>query len=251
MINHNIDDNIRELRRRFLEIKNMEYVKSVRKGNTGIGATFEALLGKNEDSLEIPDFGAIEIKTRRGYSKSLIGLFNAVPVGQTDYEVRRLRDAYGYPDSRDKNLKRLNTVVSTDELVKVGIFYYFCLKVDRELCRLVLCVYDWNKFLIDQSTYWDFDLLKEKLFRKLSILAVIKAWPNKINGFEYFKYYKMNVYVLKGFDDFLNGLESGIIKVQIKIGNYYDEARYGMVYSHGIGFAISENDLDKIYDFYR
>lgn len=247
----NVEDSIRELRKKFLEIRKMEYVKSVRGGNTGVGATFESLLGKNEDTLEMPDFKEIEIKTRRSYSKSLITLFNAVPVGNTDYEVKRLRDTYGYRDIYDKDLKRINTVVAADEMIKVGIFYYFQLKVDRARERLILCVYDWNRVCIDESTYWDFEVLKEKLFRKLNILALVKAWPNKINGVDYFKYYKMNIYILRDFDSFLSALEEGVIKVSIKIGNHYDEARYGMVRSHGIGFAIAEADLDKVFEFYR
>lgn len=247
----NIDYSIKLLQRKFSEIRKMEYVKSVRCGSTGIGATFEALLGKEEDSLEIPDFNGIEIKTRRGYSKSLINLFTAVPTGSTFYEVKRLRDTYGYPDVYDKSLKKLNTMAEVTELIRVGVFYYFGLRVDRGLERLILCVYDINKNLIDESTYWDFDILEEKLLRKLSVLALVKAWPNRIAGVDYFKYYKMNIYLLKGFYSFLKALEDGFVKVKFTIGNYYDERRYGMVHSHGVSFSIAEDDLDKVFDYYR
>lgn len=247
----NTDESIRVLQRKFSEIRNMEYVKSVRRGNTGIGATFESLLGKEEDSLEIPDFQGIEIKTRRGYSKSLINLFTAVPTGSTFYEVKRLRDTYGYPDIYDKSLKKLNTMAEAKELVRVGVFYYFKLRVDRELQRLVLCVYDINRNLIDETTYWDFDILREKLLRKMNVVAIVKAWPNRIGGVEYFKYYKMNIYILKDFESFLTALEDGIIKVKFTIGNYYDENRYGMVRSHGVSFSISEDDLGRVFDYYR
>lgn len=40
-------ENIFDLNNRFLEISRMEWVKSRRKGATGIGYTFESLLGKN------------------------------------------------------------------------------------------------------------------------------------------------------------------------------------------------------------
>ena len=69
-----IDENIRKLYRKFNEIRKMGYVKSVRNGSTGIGATFEYLLGKEEESFEIPDYYGIEIKTKRAYSKSYITL---------------------------------------------------------------------------------------------------------------------------------------------------------------------------------
>ena len=102
-----MDTNIELLQRKFQEIKNMEYVKSIRKGNTGIGATFEYLLGKNEENFEIADYYGIEIKTKRSYSKAYINLFNAVPTGSGYYEVKRLRDTYGYPDSNLKQYKVL------------------------------------------------------------------------------------------------------------------------------------------------
>jgi len=248
---NSIEESIRNLRKKFLEIREMEYVKSVREGSTGVGATFEALLGKSEDSLEIPDFGGVEIKARRSYSKSPVGLFNAVPTGSTFYEVKRIRDQYGYPDANDNNLKRFQAKIGADEIVKVWLFYSFSLKVDRKKERLVLLVYDWNKVLIDDTTYWDFDILKEKLIRKLNVLAVVQAWTNRINGEEYFKYYKMNVYILRDFESFLDALESGDVKVLFKTGNYYDEARYGMVRSHGVGFVIDAERLDRVFEYYR
>lgn len=247
----NIDDSIRILREKFLEIKRKGYIKSIRGGSTGVGATFEALLGKNEDKLQLPDFRGIEIKTKRGYSKSLINLFSASPLGETNFEVKRIRDKYGYPDINDKSLKRFCAKIGADELVRVGLFYRFKLKVDRKKKRVVLCVYDWNEVCIDESSYWDFDVLKEKLYRKLSVLALVKAWPNKIAGVEYFKYYKLNVYILRNFGSFLQALEDGVVKVSFRVGNHYDSMRYGDVHAHGVSFAMSEEDLDKIFDIYR
>ena len=247
----NVEQDIRLLQKRFLEIRNMEYVKSVRRGNTGVGATFESLLGKNEESLEIPDFGGIEIKTRRGYSKAFITLFSAVPTGGSYYEVKRLRDNYGYRDPNDYDLKKLNVQVGTLELVKVGIWYYFKIRVDRECKRIYLSIYDQNRILIDEETYWDFDILEEKLYRKLRVLAVVKAWTNHVNGYEYFKYYKMNIYLLKGFQEFIKLLENGKIMVLFRVGNYYDEKKYGNVHSHGVGFAIKEEDLEDLFELYR
>lgn len=250
-VEYHVEKNILQLQKEFLRIKKLEYVKSVRRGNTGIGATFENLLGKNEDSLEIPDFGAIEIKTRRAYSKSKISLFTAVPTGSSYYEVKRLRDTYGYRDVKDCDLKRLNAAVVGNELVAVGVKYFFKLKVNRESKRLYLCIYNKDKVLIDENTYWDFDILEEKLLRKLQVLAIVKAWPNRIGGVEYFKYYKMNIYLLRGFEKFIDLLENGKIIVSLRIGNYYDEQKYGKVHSHGVGFAIAEEDLEELYEYYR
>ena len=246
-----MDSNIRELQRRFSKIKNMGYVKSVRSGSTGIGATFEFLLGKEEDDLEIPDFVGIEIKTKRSYSKSYISLFNAVPTGSGYYEVKRLRDYYGYPINGNKDLKQLYAEVFSNRLTRVGLWYYFGLKVDFEREKIFLLIYNHRDELVDDSTYWDFDILKEKLERKLSILALIKAWPNMINGIEHFKYYKMNIYILREFDSFVKAISEGKIRVTFRISSYDDEKKYGMVDSHGVSFAIREDDLLDIFEIYR
>lgn len=246
-----MDKSIKLLQEKFKEIKKKGYIKSVRKGSTGIGATFEYLIGKPEESFEIPDFYGIEIKTRREYSKSYITLFNAVPTGSTFYEVKRLRDNYGYRDPKDHKLKKLCVEVSGNILIKVGIWYYFKLEVDRINQQIRLNIYDIKKNLIDNSTYWDFDILKEKIQRKLQILAIVKAWTNYKNGIEYFKYDKMNIYIFKDFDNFITALEKGEVKIKLTIGNYYDNKRYGMVHSHGVGFCIREENILKIYDIYR
>lgn len=246
-----MDNEIRLLQKNFKRIKDMEYVKSVRKGNTGIGATFEYLLGKEEENFSIPDYYGIEIKTRRSYSKAYITLFSAVPTGTCYYEVKRLRDRYGYRDPKDARLKQLNVEIFANKLSNAGIKYYFELQVDRVLEKIFLYVYDRKKNLIDGSTYWDFDILKEKLYGKLQVLALVKAWTNRIGGYEYFKYYKMNIYILKSFDYFIDLIDKGIIKIDLKIGSYHDEKRYGMVSSHGVSFCIKEDDLLYLFDLYR
>lgn len=246
-----IDESIRKLNKRFKEIKKMGYVKSVRNGPTGIGATFEKLLGKEEESFEIPDYYGIEIKTKRAYSKSFITLFNAVPTGSTFHETKRLRDKYGYPSKSDKKLKRLYTEVFCNKMTKVGLWYYFELKIDKETKRLILLVYNYKRELIDNSTYWDLDVLKEKLERKLQVMALIKAWTNKINNNECFKYYKINIYILKDFNAFIEALNNKKIKISLKIGSYVDNIKYGKVDEHGVGFSISEESLTEVFEIYR
>lgn len=246
-----MDQSIQELQKIFTKIKNMEYVKTVRNGSVGVGATFESLIGKNEDSLEIPDFQGIEIKTRRSYSKAYITLFNAVPTGSCFHETKRLRDIYGYPCKKDKYLKKLYADVFCNCMTKVGLWYYFQLSIDIEMQRLILLIYNYKKELIDDSTYWDFDILKEKLERKLQVLAVVKAWPNWINSVEYFKYYTMNIYLLKSFDDFIQAFRDGYIKLSLKIGSYDSPEKYGMVKEHGVSFTIREEDLLEVFEIYR
>ena len=58
-------DDLVSLRSKFEMIKNAGWIMSMRDGTTGIGYTFECLLGKEEESFPIPDYGTIEIKPSR------------------------------------------------------------------------------------------------------------------------------------------------------------------------------------------
>ncbi len=53
---------IETLRTKLEQVKEMGYVISLRRGNTGIGYTLETLLGIAENNIKLPDFGTIEVK---------------------------------------------------------------------------------------------------------------------------------------------------------------------------------------------
>lgn len=246
-----MDEHIKVLQQQFQKIKKMEYVKSIKKGNTGVSATFKYLLEKTSDNLEIPIPHGLKIKTKRSYSKACITLFNAVPTGSNPHEVKRLRDIYGTTDAKDKNLKQLKAEIFSSKLNKINYKYHFKLSIDRKEEKIYLYIYDNYKNLIDKSTYWSFKTLKEKISKNLQVLVMVKAWPNKVGEYEYFKYYKMNIYILKNFNAFIESLEKGFIKIMLNIGSYHDEKRYGQVSSHIVSFCIAEEDLLSIFDLYR
>ena len=102
---------MRILLSKFIDIRNKGYIKSIRKGSTGVGATFEYCIGKKEDSLEEPDFYGVEIKVRRAYSKSKISLFNYAPLGNGTYESKRLLEKY--------NLEAKETIFIDDSLPNI------------------------------------------------------------------------------------------------------------------------------------
>ena len=236
------------LKKEFERIRDMGYVRSSRKGTTGIGKTFEDLLGKDEDSDDSPDYLGIEIKTKRGYSKSYITLFNCAPKGETNFEVKRLRDKYGYPDRIFKQFKVLSAIAYGDHSEIVANRYLFKLDVDYNEKRVYLVITD--RFFNDYEriTYWSFELLKEKLEKKLKKLALIEAWPNKIKGVDYYKYYAIKFYKLTNFEQFITLIEKGVIRVCFKAGIYRDEDHLGEIQDRGTGFQIQETDLEKLYN---
>lgn len=236
-----------KLKNKFETIKKLGWIKSIRKGSTGIGATFEKLLGVNENSFEIPDFNGIEIKTKRNYSNSFTSLFNYSPEGKYSYEIEKIKDKYGYPDKIIKNYKVLNKSFYCNTKIRVSN-YYFVLKVNRVSKRIILNIIDLYGKLLENDIYWDFDEIKEKLNRKLHFLAFVNASRKIINNDEYFKYYKMDLYELKNFETFIALFEKGIIRITFKMSIFRDGTKIGQLHNHGTSFDIKEEDLSKLFN---
>ncbi|MBE6140973.1 MAG: MvaI/BcnI restriction endonuclease family protein [Firmicutes bacterium] len=239
---------INELKNKFYGIKSKGWIKSEKNGPSGVGCTFERLIGIPNNDLELPDFHQIEIKTKTKYSESYISLFNCTPTGPHYHEVERLKDIYGYPDSKLKNFNVLNTRFCSKKKNKAGAKFLFELKVDKTAEKLYLLIFDKQYNLIENEVYWDFDILKEKLYRKLKYLAYVKAIKKRIDDKKHFKYYEMKIYKIKDFETFINLLDIGCINISIKIGIYRDDKRKGKIHDHGTSFCIQEDDLNKLYD---
>lgn len=241
-------EKIDDLKKLFYEVKRKGWIEGCGCNYGSVGNTFEKMLGIQPNELEIPDFNNIEIKTKTKYSDSYTALFNCTPTGPHYHEVERLKNIYGYPDIRFKEYNVLNVSIYSKCKRKVGIKFYFELKVDKANKKIFLLIYDKYKKIIENEVYWDFDILEEKLYRKLKYLAYVKAIKKKINNKEYFKYYKMKIYRLKNFDTFINLIDEGIIRITLKIGIFRDEKKLGKIHDHGTSFCIQEEDLDKLYD---
>lgn len=241
--------NINELLTLFIKISTMGWQKSNRKNNTGIGKTFEDLLGKDEDNLNDPDFKGIEIKTHRSKSGSYSTLFTASPDGPVRSENTRLRETYGSIDL-ESGLKILHSSIFANRLTNFFNTLYFQIEVNRKDEKIYLLIFNDNKELIEKITYWKFDSLKSKLEKKLKILAYVESKNKYINNEEYFKYEKMTFYKFKDFDKFLELVENGTIMLDIRVGVYKSGANRGKTHDHGTAFRIKESDLDKLYNEY-
>src|SRR5208283_3808247 len=81
----------------FLRIKQMGFVKSNRPHNTGVGKTFEDLIGVKENNFQLVDYmDFLELKSQRDYTGSMLTLFTKspdVPEGANTF----LRETFGIP----------------------------------------------------------------------------------------------------------------------------------------------------------
>lgn len=236
---------LEHLKQEFMRIKNMGYVKSTRTGVTGVGKTFEDLLGKAEDTQGMPDYNGIELKTKLGYSKSYTALFNSTPAG--NLETQRLCREYGYPDKVLKNKKVLNISITTTPTL-VANRYYFSLKVNYLKKRINLIIKDSHNNLLEDSVYWNFDILEEKLNKKLQYVALINAWSTTRNNITYYKYYKINFYKLKSFKKFIELIDNAVIRVSLKIGVYREGPKKGQYHDRGTSFELKPLDFYQLFE---
>ena len=234
----------------FQELKNKaitnKWVEGKSKGFGDAGITLEAILGKERENFELPDYQGIEIKTKYSTKESYITLFTAVPDSYL-FEIKRIVSEYGYPDNNYPEFKVFNLSLYGNRKKKLNN-NYFSIYVDRKNEKVVLRVYDLKHNIIDELTTWSFEMLKEKLERKLKYLAIIYAVRRLEHNISYYKYTKINCYELKDFEQFLLLLENGMIRITFRIGIYKSGKRFGQIYDHGTSFSIDECDINRLFD---
>lgn len=240
--------NINNFIDRFYEIRKMGYIDSIVKESAGVGRTFEQLLGIKGNCDVFPDYEGIEIKTKTSERYKELSLFNCTPIGESEHEIERLKEKYGYPDKECRKYKVLFVSVNCLEKSKIGIFYKFQLKVDIDRRKILLLVFDLKDNLIDESTFWPLDLIEERFIGKCSTLAFINAEKGYKCGHRSYWYKNLKIMKPKPFEMFIYLLEKGIIKIDFKVGISKDKEKLGKIFDHGTAFKIDEKNLGMLFD---
>ena len=239
---------ILEFNEKFNYIKSLGYIKAINNNFSGMGLTFEKLLGKSVDDFPLPDFqNTIEIKTKLLSSKKPIHLFRLTPDGEDFVEIKRILKLYGYYSSNSKDNKMFNGAVYANKTKKIGLDYYFSLNIDYHEKQINLLVFNKNKELIDKTSYWTFEKIENALCRKIKYLALVFAVMTKKGEDKYYKYETYRLYKYSDINTFLFLLSKGIISINFSIGIFKGEYRHGQIHDHGTAFDIHVEDLDKLF----
>ncbi len=103
-------------------LKQMGWIESRRKSDTGIGKTLEDMLGIPENNLGEPDCTyqgkEIEVKAHRISSKAMITLFTSEPNIRKLYDVQ-LMEKYGYINGKGR--QALKITLSTNQFTSQGL----------------------------------------------------------------------------------------------------------------------------------
>lgn len=213
---------ILEIKERLSDIRQMGYVVSLRKGNTGIGYTLETLLGLAENNLKTPDFGDIELKSQRNGVNNRVTMFT-FNRGAWRINTREVIERYGYIDTNGRS-SLYCTVNSKPN--NQGFF----LKVDQEVVRL----YHLDNSLIAE---WSGEHLIDTFRRKMPALLIVNA-DTRVNSEEKEEFWYNEAYLLTqpSEENLLDLIKTDIIIVDVRM--HLRENR--VVRNHGTGFRIGE-----------
>ena len=154
-------------------ISQKKWIKSIVNNTSGVGLTFESLLGKLPDSMFFPDYYGIEIKCTTRFSRYPITLFTKAFDGPSLYEMNKILEKYGKTDMIYIDRKLLLCDLKFNEKVLVNNKYFFELKLDYEKEKLFLFVYDLYGNLIERDAFINFDSLRSHLKIILSNKSLI------------------------------------------------------------------------------
>ena len=245
-----MENHIADLRKKFEQIKKMNWIENSLPHYRNAGLLFEALIGKKGDSYSVPDYYEIEIKTHRKNGQFPITLFNFSPISYSTNmpPCQYLVDNYGYKNKTNGEYKILYTNVFYNKITTVHSYYKFKLNINEKKERLELHIYNSNKHLMDNSTIiWPYEIIKDKLENKLKFLAYIEYQRKYENKTEYFKFIDIQFYDFTDFDTFIKLIKQQKIKISFNLGVYRSGEKKGKVYDHGTAFRIWSYDLPLLF----
>lgn len=243
-----IDENIKMLYDKFIEIRNMGWIESKRNGTGGIGFTFEELINKPEENFPIPDFNGIEIKTGRKHTIGSVHLFSTAPDGDFLFPNERILKYLGYPDKDLKEYKVFNITFSTKKFKSIGLFKEGKIVVNKNKQKIDFVARRKNGKYFDIDTSFSFQMLKERLNLKLKYLARIMADFKIKDNTEYFHYNQITFYKLKDFDTFIKLIENGYICIKFNIGLFKSGPKKGKTHDRGVAFCINEKYITMLFE---
>lgn len=215
----------------FDKLKIKGWVKSERKGPTGIGHTLEKLIGLSENNIALPDLGKIELKSHRINSNSMITLFT---FNRKVWKMKPL-DAikkYGTPDE-NRRLGLYFTMSRTPN--SMGLF----LHIESEAISV-------RHITGEVVAEWKLQDLVERFTKKIPALILVSAFSEMRGDDEWFKFDRAQLLTGTSTDIIRNQIFAGNILVDLRLHDKITSAR-----NHGTGFRAYEDKLPLLFQIVK
>lgn len=219
---------LQEFKQKFKTLKAKGFVKSRRKGPTGVGHTLEVELGLSENNLDLPDIEDFELKGHRINSSSMITLFT---FNRKAWQMKAIQAVRKY-GSLDKDGRQ-------------GLYYTMSLKPNS--AGVFLFVDDTDMYVRHVSgeiiAKWNLVSVAKQFKKKMPALLFVSAFSEERDGIEYFHYQRAQL---------MTGVSSELIAEQIRSENIlidlrlHDKGTEG-ARNHGTGFRVKEDKLPLLF----
>lgn len=219
---------LKEVREKLSKIKKMGYVRTLRRGPTGIGYTLETLLKIKENNISAPDLGEIELKAQR---ESHTGLTTLFTFNRKAWKMKPL-DAIRKYGSKDKN-------------GRLGLYYTMGLKPNS--AGLFLLVEDDSVSVrsIDGNIIakWELKEIEGRFQSKVKSVLLVKASVEKRDGVDYFFFNRARL-LSEGVTQSIlaNQFKSEQLLLDLRLHDKGTRAR-----NHGTGFRVNIKNLENFY----
>lgn len=223
-----------ELVQKLKQLKKGGYVRTHRRGDTGIGKTLEDLLGIEENNVPGPNARMLELKSARKGSPSMLTLFTKSPLPRRK-AISELVEKFGYPSPKDGR-KILHATLKATAFTNIKGRRALTVKTNDRI--EIVSVKG------EVMGYWDMETMEKVFERKLPGLIYVKANATGRGSSEEFWFNE--AWHLKGFSfqNFKKLVRDGIICVDLRIGQYPD----GRPHDHGTGFRIQPDKLELCFE---
>ncbi|NJL96930.1 hypothetical protein HC766_00015 [Candidatus Gracilibacteria bacterium] len=225
---------INEIINRLKEIKKQGYIKSNRKGSTGVGKTLEDLLGITENNLSLPDFGEVELKSMRSGDNSMLTLFT---FNKKAWKMDQLEaiEKFGSFDSNGRKglYYTLSTVPNSH-----GLFTY----VDKDSVQV-------RSIDGEVIVKWLLDDLVEQFENKVKNILLVNAQVEERDEIEYF-YYDRARLLSGGTENSIlsNQFKEGQIVIDLRLHKKVNSNSKPVSRNHGTGFRVRQSNLVNMYE---
>lgn len=211
----------------FKLISKQGFIKSTRKGPTGVGHTLESLLNLTENNIYLSDLTEAELKAHRNISNSLITLFTFN------------RKAWKMPP-----LEAVNKYGSLDANGRKGLYYTMSLVPNS--AGLFLNIEDTHISVQHISgevvAEWQLSDLAQRFQDKIPALVLVSAFVEERDSYEYFHYYRAQLMQTTSPELLANQFKAMHIVVDLRLHDNNTRAR-----NHGTGFRVFENKLPQLF----
>jgi MvaI/BcnI restriction endonuclease family len=217
-----------EFKRRFDRVKKKGWIKSLRRGSTGVGHTLQELLGIDEDNIALPDMHSAELKAHRIGSGSMITLFT-----------------FNRKAWKMKPLDAIRKYGTSDRNGRLGLYFTMSLKPNSQGLFLDK---DSDSISVRHKSgeiiaVWQIIDLQEQFIKKFPALILVSAQTEDRGGVEWFQYTRARLLTGTSPSTLLSQIEDGNVLVDLRLHDKGTSAR-----NHGTGFRTHEDRLPELFN---